>query len=174
MPIVLTVWCIYFIFLMHVHESKHLLYLPLSKGYFKPDNKPSKRLIWRTSTLTLVRDNNTSSNEESSFCCQLFLFLLPFLLFSSFILRWPCVVDETLKSKKTIIILFPSVLKGRRGLCVQHTLFTQSFSLTRTLLVVKDWALSECCKSCSNVCWKGGHGHSQCLGCYLKNRTHDR
>ena len=81
-------------------------------------------------------------------------------------------VDRTLKSLKNIIILFPSVLKGRRGLCVQHTLFTPFFSLTHTLLVVKDWAPSERCKSCSNMCLKGGHG--QRLGCYLNNRMHDR
>ena len=29
-------------------------------------------------------------------------------------------------------------------------------------LPVKDWALLERCKSCSDVCLKGGHG--QCLG----------
>ena len=32
------------------------------------------------------------------------------------------------------------------------------------LLPVKDWAVSECCKSCGDVCLKGGHG--QCLRCY--------
>ena len=32
------------------------------------------------------------------------------------------------------------------------------------LLPVKDWVLSERCRSCSNVCLKGGHG--QCLRCY--------
>ena len=32
------------------------------------------------------------------------------------------------------------------------------------LLPVKDWAVTERCKSCSDACLKGGHG--QCLGCY--------
>ena len=26
-------------------------------------------------------------------------------------------------------------------------------------LFAKDWAVSECCKSCSDVCLKGGHAH---------------
>ena len=32
------------------------------------------------------------------------------------------------------------------------------------LLPVEDWAVSACCKSCSDGYLKGGHG--QCLECY--------
>ena len=44
----------------------------------------------------------------------------------------------------------------------------RSKNKTKKTSPVKDWTLSERCKSCSAVCFKGGH--DLCLGCYWNNR----
>ena len=65
-------------------------------------------------------------------------------------------------------VLQPKVGMGRPCLSSSCVLFIVTIWLTTLLLLllfpVKDWALSECCKSCSGACLRGGHG--QCLGCY--------